>query len=97
MTTSAFAPSARAPGMAPGSSLPHPVHLCVGSLAASGPTKVVGCKIEAVGDSIEPTDLWGACGGTRSDRRDGDGKAPGTQAPSINKGTSTKTREDETK
>ncbi len=83
MTTSAFAPSARAPGMAPGSSLPHPVHLCVGSLAASGPTKVVGCKTEAVGDSIEPTDLWGACGGTRSDRRDGDGKAPGISHPLI--------------
>ena len=92
MTTSAFAPLARALGMAHGSSLPHPIDLCVGSLAASGPAKVVGWKIESVGESIEPTDFWWACGWARSDRRDGDGKAPGTQAPSINKGTSTKTK-----
>jgi hypothetical protein len=83
MSTTAFAPSARAPGMAPGSSLPHPVYLCVGSLAASGPAKVVGWRIESVGESIEPTDLWGACGWARSDRRDGDGKAPGRQAPTV--------------
>ena len=81
MTTNAFAPSARAPGMAPGSFLPHPVDLCVGSLAASGPAKVVGWKTESDCESIEPNDLWGACGWTRSDRRNGDGKAPGTKAP----------------
>jgi hypothetical protein len=80
MSTSALAPSARAPGMVPGSSLPHPVHLCVGPLAASGPTKLVGWMIASVGESSEPTDLWGPAALARRDRRDGDGKAPGKQA-----------------
>jgi hypothetical protein len=63
MRINPLAPSAQALGMAPGSSLPHPVHLlCVGSLAASGPAKVVGWKVKSVGESFEPTDLWGACG-----------------------------------
>ena len=30
--------------------------------------------------------LWGTCGLTRSDRRDGDGKAPGRQVPNSEPG-----------
>ncbi len=40
-----FAHSAQALGMAARDSLPHPVHLCIGSLVASGPAKVVGCHV----------------------------------------------------
>jgi hypothetical protein len=46
----------------PGSSLPHPVHLCIGSLVASGPAKVVGWKVEELVSSMRPTDLWGTYG-----------------------------------
>jgi hypothetical protein len=62
MSSSVMAPSARVPRMTPGNSLPHPVDLCVGPLAASGPAKVVGWILASVGGSTEPTDLWGACG-----------------------------------
>ena len=37
-----FAHSAQALGMAARDSLPHPLHLCIGSLVASGPAKFVG-------------------------------------------------------
>ena len=57
-----FAHSAQALGMAARDSLPHPVHLCIGSLVASGPAKVVGCNVVTDGQVKRAHRLWGTCG-----------------------------------
>ena len=83
MNRPSVALSAQAPGMAPGVDpfrIPLP---CVGSLATLGPAKVVGLVNRMPVDSGLAHRLWGACGFRRSDRRDGDGKAPGISHPLI--------------
>ena len=62
MTIHTLTPSAQALGMASRELPCAPRAPCAGSLAASGPAKVVDCSIESVGLSMTPTDLWGACG-----------------------------------
>ena len=81
MTVVPRALSAQALGMAAREFPSASRHHHVGTLAASGPTKVVGLVNRASWSVDWPTDLWGTCGLTRSDRRDGDGKAPGRQNP----------------
>jgi hypothetical protein len=51
------------------------------TLAASDPAKVVSLAITWSSPSAWPTDFGRACGCWRSDRGDGDGKAPGFSGP----------------
>ena len=57
-----FAHSAQALGMAARDFLPHPMHLCIGSLVASGPAKVVGFDVVTDGQVNRAHRLWGTCG-----------------------------------
>ena len=62
MTNVSLAPSAQALGMATSESPSASRHPRAGSLAASGPTKVVGLVSQTRWLPHWPTDLWGACG-----------------------------------
>ena len=61
-------------------SLPHSLCLCLGSLAASGPAKVVGLESASEWIANWPTDFGGPAAVGEATEATATGKAPGIQA-----------------
>ena len=75
------APSDSATGMGTRRSLPHPLCLCLGSLAASGPAKVVGLGRAKKWIADWHTDFGGPAAVGEATEATATGKAPGIQPP----------------